>query len=56
MKDWNDENKKFDVVTTDYGQIVVKVKHADIWHRISSTEDFHKAGVDFDATEFDELL
>ena len=57
VKKWNSTNKKFDVVTTDYGQIVVKEKDVDTWHRISSTEDFLKAGIAFDAKEFkDELL
>ena len=56
VKDWNVKSKKFDVVTTDYGQIVVKEKDVDTWHRISSTEDFTKAGIAFDAKEFDELL
>ena len=56
IRDWNFKNKKFDIVTTDYGQIVVKDKNADTWHRISSTEDFHVADIPFDAEEFDELF
>ena len=55
VRDWNVKNKKFDVVTTDYGQIVVKDKN-DTWYRISSTDDFHGAGIPFDTEEFDELL
>ena len=56
IREWNFKSKKFDVVTTDYGQIVVKEKNADTWHRISSTEDFLNADIPFDAEEFDELL
>ena len=53
---WNDTNKKFDVVATDYGQIVVKVKGKNTWHRISSPEDFDDADIPMDEKEFKELL
>ena len=56
VRDWNSTHKKFDIVTTDYGQIVVKEKDLNTWHRISSTEDFHDAGIDFDEDKFDELF
>ena len=56
VRDWNATHKKFDVVSTDYGQIVVKERNNDTWHRISSTEDFQDAGIDFDAKEFGELF
>ena len=56
VKDWNAKEKKFDIVSTDYGQIVVKEKDTNIWHRISSAEDFNKAGIEYDDDEFDELL
>ena len=56
VRDWNSTHKKFEIVTTDYGQIVAKDKNTDTWYRISSTEDFHDAGIDFDEEEFDELF
>ena len=56
VREWNSTHKKFDIVTTDYGQIVAKEKDGNTWHRISSTEDFHDAGIDFDENEFDELF
>lgn len=57
IRNYNSEKKLFDVVTSHYGQIVVKEKDKNIWHRISSTDDFLKAGIDFDAEEFkDEIL
>ena len=56
IRTWNDTNKKFDVVATDYGQIVVKVKGKNTWHRISSPEDFDDADIPMDEKEFKELL
>ena len=56
IRKWNETNKRFDVVTTHYGQIVVKEKGLDkenqTWHRISSPEDFLTAGIDYDEEEF----
>ena len=56
IRTWNDTNKKFDVVTTDYGQIVLKVKDTNNWHRISSPEEFLNADIPMNDKEFDELL
>ena len=59
IRDWNAQKKKFDVVSVDYGQIVVKEKDVAVWHRISSTEDFLHAGIPFDEDcekEFTEIL
>ena len=58
LRKWNEENKLFKVVTSHYGQIVVMEKDEKTWHRISSPEDFLKAGIrEFHREEFkDEIL
>ena len=56
IRNINDKEKLFDVVCTQYGQIVCKIKDEDLWYRISSPEDFLDAGLSFDPNEFTEIM
>ena len=49
VKKSNDENDKWDVVTTNYGKICCKLKNEDKkWVSISNTDDFLTVGIPYD--------
>ena len=59
VRNWNEENRVFDVVSSHYGKIVCKVKGKDEWKHISSTEDFFHIGIPYDQKfkeEFTEIF
>lgn len=55
VRNWNEENRVFDVVSSHYGKIVCKVKGKDEWKHISSTEDFFDIGIPYDKKFKDEF-
>ena len=56
VKKWNEENDKWDVVTTNYGKIFCKVKNEDKkWVSISNTDDFLRVGIPYDEKFIDEF-
>ena len=49
VKDWNETNAKWDVVTTNYGKICCKVKNVEKkWDTITDTDDMFKLGIPYD--------
>ena len=59
IRDFNKNKDKFDVVTTNNGDIVVKTlgsPEKEGWRKIHSPEDFLSAGIPMDFDEFKEIL
>ena len=49
VKEWNKTSMQYDIVTTSYGKIVLKVKNTEKeWKNISTTDDFLKVGIPYD--------
>ena len=56
VKNWNNKNDKWDVVTTNYGKICCKIKNAEKeWETITTTDDCFKVGIPINDDFIDEF-